>query len=220
MVLVFASCGHDSIDFKETIGGYNIPIIDYDSCTNCGLCFDVCSGDHFGKTLTNNIPENHFVGNIISTHVGKATDKRIFDNSQSGGITTSILANLLNSNEIEPNRSSFFALPQHAERTVGGIHLTQEVGLGEGAGLADFVSVDGDCSGLDILLGLAFGRAQAKVHQELRKVGQGDRTDSRAPGRTPGRRPGCRGPGFSGRPCQRAHRWRPKPFSARPRHAP
>lgn len=97
----FASCGHDSIDFKETIGGYNIPIIDYDSCTNCGLCFDVCSGDHFGKTLTNNIPENHFVGNIISTHVGKATDKRIFDNSQSGGITTSILANLLNSNEIE-----------------------------------------------------------------------------------------------------------------------
>lgn len=97
----FASCGHDSISFSETIGGYYTPYIDYDSCTKCGLCFDVCSGEHFGKTLNNSIPENHFIGNIISTQVGKATDKKIFDNSQSGGITTAILADLLDTNEIE-----------------------------------------------------------------------------------------------------------------------
>lgn len=97
----FASCGHDSINFKETIGGYYTPIIDYDSCTNCGLCFDVCSGEHFGKTLNHTIPENPFIGNIISSYVGKATKKEIFDNSQSGGITTAILADLLDTNEIE-----------------------------------------------------------------------------------------------------------------------
>lgn len=97
----FASCGHDSINFKETIGGYYTPIIDYDSCTNCGLCFDVCSGEHFGKTLNNSIPKNPFIGNIISSYVGKSTKKEIFDNSQSGGITTAILADLLDTNEIE-----------------------------------------------------------------------------------------------------------------------
>lgn len=97
----FASCGHDSINFKETIGGYYTPIIDYDSCTNCGLCFDVCSGEHFGKTLNYTIPENPFIGNISSSYVGKSTKKEIFDNSQSGGITTAILADLLDKNEIE-----------------------------------------------------------------------------------------------------------------------
>lgn len=97
----FASCGHDSIDFKETIGGYYVPIIDYDTCTNCGLCFDVCSGDHFGKTLSKDSSENYFIGNIISSHIGKATNKQIFDNSQSGGITTAILAKLLDLGEIE-----------------------------------------------------------------------------------------------------------------------
>ena len=51
------------------------------------------------------------------------------------------------------------SLPQHAERAMGGVHLAQKVGLGEGAGLADLVSVDGDGPGLDVLLGLAFGRA-------------------------------------------------------------
>ena len=100
----FASCGHDSISFSETIGGYYTPYIDYDSCTKCGLCFDVCSGEHFGKTLTNSIPENHFIGNIISTQVGKATDKKIFDNSQSGGITTSILADLLEKSGLSKNK--------------------------------------------------------------------------------------------------------------------
>ena len=97
----FASCGHDSISFSETVGGYIFPNINYDSCTNCGLCFEVCSGDHFGKTLQELMPSDPFVGTILDTLVGVATDKQIFDNSQSGGVTTALLAQLLDSGQIE-----------------------------------------------------------------------------------------------------------------------
>jgi len=97
----FASCGHDSISFHESVGGYYVPKIDYDTCTGCELCFAVCSGDHFGETLTDEMPEDPFVGNILSCEVGKATSKSIFENSQSGGVTTALLASLLDSGEIE-----------------------------------------------------------------------------------------------------------------------
>lgn len=97
----FASCGHDSISFTESVGGYYMPKIDYDTCTNCGLCFEVCSGDHFGKTLQDIVPEDPFVGNLLACEVGKATDETIFKNSQSGGVTTALLAQLLDSGAIE-----------------------------------------------------------------------------------------------------------------------
>lgn len=97
----FASCGHDSISFVESIGGYYMPKIDYDTCTNCGLCFDVCSGDHFGDSLIKNLPQDPFVGDILESKIGIAKDKRIFENSQSGGIVTAILSDLLDNNKIE-----------------------------------------------------------------------------------------------------------------------
>jgi len=97
----FASCGHNSISFHESVGGYYVPKIDYDTCTGCELCFEVCSGDHFGKTLTAEMPEDPFVGNILSCEVGKATNQSIFENSQSGGVTTALLGSLLDSGEIE-----------------------------------------------------------------------------------------------------------------------
>jgi len=97
----FASCGHDSIGFVESVGGYYAPKIDYDSCTNCGLCFDVCSGDHFGETLQELVPEDPFVGYIRTCEVGVASNEEIFKNSQSGGVTTALLAQLLDSGAIE-----------------------------------------------------------------------------------------------------------------------
>ncbi len=97
----FAACGHDCIEYKNTVGGYYFPIIDYDKCTNCELCYKVCPGDHFLAPLKEKTPENPFVGNIISTTVGKATNEKIFLNSQSGGVTTAILKYLLESKQIE-----------------------------------------------------------------------------------------------------------------------
>lgn len=96
----FASCGHDSISYKNTLGGYLFPEINYDTCTNCGLCYDVCPGDHFTDYLKKQTADDPFVGNIISSYVGKATDERIYKNSQSGGVVTALLKYLLESGEI------------------------------------------------------------------------------------------------------------------------
>jgi coenzyme F420 hydrogenase subunit beta len=91
----FASCGHDSISYNTTSAGYLFPSINYDSCTNCGLCFDVCPGEHFNTNLIIQTPTDPFVGESICTYTGKATNKEIYLNSQSGGITTAILQYLL-----------------------------------------------------------------------------------------------------------------------------
>jgi len=97
----FAACGHDCIEYKNTVGGYYFPVIDYDKCTNCELCYVVCPGDHFLDPIKEKTPEDPFVGNVISTTVGKATNEKIFLNSQSGGVTTAILKYLLESKQIE-----------------------------------------------------------------------------------------------------------------------
>jgi len=96
----FTSCGHDSISYHTTVGGYLFPKIDYDSCTNCGLCYDICPGDHFTDYLKNQTPEDPFVGTIISAYIGKSTDEKIYKNSQSGGAVTALLKSLLESGEI------------------------------------------------------------------------------------------------------------------------
>ena len=96
----FASCGDDSISYKTTVGGYLFPKINYDTCTNCGLCYDVCPGDHFTDYLKDQTKDDPFVGNIISSYVGRATDEVIYKNSQSGGAVTALLKSLLESGQI------------------------------------------------------------------------------------------------------------------------
>jgi coenzyme F420 hydrogenase subunit beta len=97
----FAACGHDCIEYKNTTGGYYFPVIDYNKCTECELCYKVCPGDHFLEPLKEKTPTDPFVGEIISTTVGKATNKKIFLNSQSGGVTTAILKYLLETKQIQ-----------------------------------------------------------------------------------------------------------------------
>lgn len=91
----FSSCGHDCISYNQSPAGFLFPKIDYDSCTNCGLCFDVCPGEHFNKKLIDKTSEDPFIGNIEKVLVGKAEDKEIYLNSQSGGVTTALLKYLL-----------------------------------------------------------------------------------------------------------------------------
>ena len=97
----FVACNHDSIRFENKTSGYLFPNIDYDSCTNCGLCFEVCPGDHFRQNLIEKMPVDPFVGDVISSHVGKASDEQVYLNSQSGGVTTAIVKYLLDSNYVE-----------------------------------------------------------------------------------------------------------------------
>ncbi|MEA2018496.1 MAG: Coenzyme F420 hydrogenase/dehydrogenase, beta subunit C-terminal domain [Campylobacterota bacterium] len=96
----FASCGHDSISYLNTVGGYLFPKIDYNTCTNCGLCYDVCPGDHFTDYLKKQTPDDPFVGTILESYTGVATNETIYRNSQSGGVVTGLLKYLLESGEI------------------------------------------------------------------------------------------------------------------------
>lgn len=95
-----AICKHESITYQETVGGYLFPIVDENTCIYCGLCYEVCPGIHFDKTLVDQIPDDPFVGSIISYQVGKATSETIYKNSQSGGIATALLAHLFETAKI------------------------------------------------------------------------------------------------------------------------
>jgi len=90
-------CSHDSISFKITNGGYLFPKINYDTCTNCGLCYDVCPGNSFIKNLDSVDP---FIGKIHSAISTKAVNQDIYNNSQSGGSTTAIIKYLFDFNLI------------------------------------------------------------------------------------------------------------------------
>ena len=96
----FGVCPAKAVDYQETVGGYFLPVVDEDACIQCGLCFEVCPGVHFGKTLTSAMPKDPFVGKALESFVGKATDKKIYENSQSGGIVSALLVHALNTGRI------------------------------------------------------------------------------------------------------------------------
>lgn len=97
-----AICPSNAIEYQENVGGYVAPIIDRKKCSACSLCYQVCPGRKLGKTLSDLIDQrNPFVGKILSCEVGKATDKAIFENGQSGGVLTALLTHLLVSGQIE-----------------------------------------------------------------------------------------------------------------------
>ncbi|MGI6078938.1 MAG: Coenzyme F420 hydrogenase/dehydrogenase, beta subunit C-terminal domain [Fastidiosipilaceae bacterium] len=117
-------CRQGSISYYETVGGYLFPRIDKNTCTNCGLCYEVCPGIHFNRSLVEQTPENPFIGNIISCRVGKATNETIFQNSQSGGIATALLAHLLETSQIS---GAIVAMMQTAMPPRGDVLLAKTI---------------------------------------------------------------------------------------------
>lgn len=112
----FAVCKSDAIVLKETVGGYLYPYVDESKCTHCGLCYLICPGVHFGKEICSRMPEDPFVGESIKAFVGKATDKQIFDNSQSGGIVSALLVHAIQSGRINAAVTAVM-FPSNAPRT-------------------------------------------------------------------------------------------------------
>jgi coenzyme F420 hydrogenase subunit beta len=96
-----AICKKGAINYFETVGGYLFPKIDSELCNNCGLCYEVCPGLSFGGTLSALLPVDPFVGTILSCQVGRATCDGIFNNSQSGGVATALLAYLIETQQIK-----------------------------------------------------------------------------------------------------------------------
>jgi coenzyme F420 hydrogenase subunit beta len=97
----FAVCTFGAIKYQETVGGYYFPVVDEAACNHCALCYAVCPGIHFGDTLTAQMPDDPFSGQALEAYVGKSTDKKIFDNSQSGGIVSAVLIHALETGRIK-----------------------------------------------------------------------------------------------------------------------
>lgn len=95
-----AVCPVDSIRSFETAGGHLKFKIDNAKCVKCGLCYKICPGAGFSDVVLNMMPEDPFVGTICETWVGKSKDKRVYLNSQSGGIATSLLLAAIKSGDI------------------------------------------------------------------------------------------------------------------------
>ncbi|WP_367359954.1 polysaccharide pyruvyl transferase family protein [Syntrophus sp. (in: bacteria)] len=94
-------CRQEAISFKETPGGHLFPEIDRKKCSACGLCYRVCPSVTVGTEMLSALSTSPFEGNALECHVGKAADKEIYANSQSGGIVSALLLYLLDSREIE-----------------------------------------------------------------------------------------------------------------------
>lgn len=88
-------CPADAIRYQETMGGHYLPVVDETACTGCGLCCEVCPGIHFGPTLATQLPRDPFAGTVLQAFVGKAADQALYENSQSGGLVSALLAHAL-----------------------------------------------------------------------------------------------------------------------------
>lgn len=97
----YACCPENAIAFQETIAGHLFPQVNEQTCIQCGLCLNVCPGDHFSSSLKQAMPEDPFEGNCIQAFLGKTSDEDLYGNSQSGGLASSLLAFALNSGRIK-----------------------------------------------------------------------------------------------------------------------
>lgn len=93
-------CGHQAITMQYDNIGRLLPMIDETKCTNCGLCYRYCpSLDLKGIQLPDT--DDKYIGHVEKVYIGKATDERIYKNSQSGGLVTATLKYLFDSGKID-----------------------------------------------------------------------------------------------------------------------
>jgi len=69
-------------------------------CTGCGLCLQVCPSRGISSERLSGV-EDPFVGKVLGSYSGWATDSSTCSNGTSGGVVTAILSKLLDSGEIE-----------------------------------------------------------------------------------------------------------------------
>jgi len=95
-----AICRRGAISYKETTGGHLFPVIDGQRCTACGLCRQVCPSVNVGTEMLPALHSAPFQGKALECYVGRATDRELYANSQSGGIVSAVLLHLLETHEI------------------------------------------------------------------------------------------------------------------------
>lgn len=87
----YGICPSRAIQYVETTGGYYLPKVNELKCTHCGLCTEICPGIYFGSTLLEKMPTDPFTGIALNTYIGKAVNRKLFSNAQSGGVVSAIL---------------------------------------------------------------------------------------------------------------------------------
>ena len=93
-------CGHQAITMHYDNIGRLLPTIDESKCTNCGLCYNHCpSLDLKGIQMPDT--DDKYVGHVENVYIGKATEERIYRNSQSGGLVTATIKYLFESDKID-----------------------------------------------------------------------------------------------------------------------
>ncbi len=95
-----SACPQNAISMVELPCGLLVASVDESLCNGCGLCYRVCPGDHLTKGSLR-AEEDPFVGPVITVYCGQASDSRILQNGQSGGIATALLSQLMETGQID-----------------------------------------------------------------------------------------------------------------------
>lgn len=85
-----AICPKNAVDFNITNIGRLYAKVN-ESCIDCGLCTKVCPSLNEPMGYDR---DSRFEGDIKKVFVGKSNDEKIFQNAQSGGVATGVLAYL------------------------------------------------------------------------------------------------------------------------------
>jgi len=117
-------CPRNAISLVETVGGYLLPNINPASCAACGMCLSICPGAGLDKDVADLLPQDCFAGACLQALVGKATDPIVFNNSQSGGIVTALLAHALENGEIG---GAVITLMEHGNPPRPAVNLARSV---------------------------------------------------------------------------------------------
>lgn len=92
-------CAKNAIDFDWSTMGRKYAKVDSDKCTNCGLCVKVCPSLDYLQLDSKY--QDKYIGDIIKVYVGRATEEKLFNNGQSGGVCTALITHLFDTHKID-----------------------------------------------------------------------------------------------------------------------
>jgi len=83
----------------ETPAGWLAAQVDRTACDGCRVCIEVCPGRHLRPGVLNR-QSDPFEGPVEAAYVGRTSDRKLLQHSQSGGVVTAVLEHLFDSGQI------------------------------------------------------------------------------------------------------------------------